>query len=141
MVCSFENFHHLLRTLIIKKHIRLNDLNKLEEELHQHIWYSASGELEHFRRFWHENFNKKPSFKPNYILPNLTSIIRCMANENGLALVPDVLCQEEILKKEIQLLWSGKVKTENTLYFASRTDFKHKKESDILRHLFTSRLE
>lgn len=125
----------------IQKHINAKDLSKLEEELLQNVWYSSSNEMEHFRRFWFENFNKKPAFKPNYILPNLTSIIRCLNNGNGLALVPDFLCQKQILRSEINLVWEGKVKTENTLYFASRTDLKYKKELDTIKNIFTSKMK
>ncbi|WP_147677252.1 LysR family transcriptional regulator [Algibacter pacificus] len=125
----------------IQKHIKAKDLKKLEEELLQHIWYSSSNEMEHFRRFWFENFNKKPAFKPNYILPNITSIIRCLNHGNGLALVPDFLCREQILKNEIHLVWEGKVKTENTLYFASRTDLKYKKELDTIKSIFTLKMK
>ncbi|WP_405576901.1 LysR family transcriptional regulator [Winogradskyella sp. Asnod2-B02-A] len=125
----------------IQKHINSKNINKLEEELLQNVWYSSSNEMEHFRRFWFENFNKKPAFKPNYILPNITSIIRCLNNGNGLALVPDFLCQEQILRNEINLVWEGKVKTENTLYFASRTDLKYKKELDTIKNIFTSKMK
>ena len=125
----------------IQKHINSKKLNKLEEELLQNVWYSSSNEMEHFRRFWFENFNKKPAFKPNYILPNITSIIRCLNNGNGLALVPDFLCREQILRNEINLVWEGKVKTENTLYFASRTDLKYKKELDTIKNIFTSKMK
>ena len=125
----------------IQKHIKAKDFSKLEDELLQNVWYSSSNEMEHFRRFWFENFNKKPAFKPNYILPNITSIIRCLNNGNGLALVPDFLCQEQILRNEINLVWEGKVKTENTLYFASRTDLKYKKELDTIKNIFTSKMK
>lgn len=125
----------------IQKHINSKNLSKLEEELLQNVWYSSSNEMEHFRRFWFENFNKKPAFKPNYILPNITSIIRCLNNGNGLALVPDFLCREQILRNEINLVWEGKVKTENTLYFASRTDLKYKKELDTIKSIFTSKMK
>ncbi|MBM1107053.1 LysR family transcriptional regulator [Aurantibacter crassamenti] len=125
----------------IQKHLKSNNLNELEDELLQNVWYSSSNEMEHFRRFWFENFNKKPAFKPNYILPNITSIIRCLNNGNGLALVPDFLCQEQILKNEISLVWEGKVKTENTLYFASRTDLKYKKELNTIKDIFTSKMK
>lgn len=125
----------------IQKHIKSKNLSKLEDELLQNVWYSSSNEMEHFRRFWFENFNKKPTFKPNYILPNITSIIRCLNNGNGLALVPDFLCQEQILSNQINLVWEGKVKTENTLYFASRTDLKYKKELDTIKNIFISKMK
>ena len=127
-------------TALIENYIKVADWNALETELFQNTWYSSSGEMEHFRRFWFENFNKKPSFKPNYILPNISSIIRCLSNENGLALVPDFLCQKEIQKKEINVIWEGKVKTENTLYFASRTDLKYKKELQAVENIFISKM-
>ena len=97
--------------------------------------------MEHFRRFWYENFNKKPSFKPNYILPNLASIIRCLSNGKGLAVIPDFLCEKEILNNEIQLIWKGKLPTENTLYFASRTDLKHKEELESIQRIFRSKMK
>ncbi|PIB31914.1 LysR family transcriptional regulator [Gaetbulibacter sp. 5U11] len=125
----------------IQKHINSKNLSKLEDELLQNVWYSSSNEMEHFRRFWFENFNRKPAFKPNYILPNITSIIRCLNNGNGLALVPDFLCQEQILRNQITLVWEGKVKTENTLYFASRTDLKYKKELETIKTIFTSKMK
>ena len=125
----------------IEEHLKSNNLNKLEDELLKNTWYSSSNEMDHFRRFWFENFNKKPAFKPNYILPNITSIIRCLHNSNGLALVPDFLCREQILRNEINLVWEGKVKTENTLYFASRTDLKYKNELDIIKTIFTSKMK
>ena len=128
-------------TTQIQSHIKSNNINKLEDELLQNVWYSSSNEMEHFRRFWFENFNKKPAFKPNYILPNITSIIRCLNNGNGLALVPDFLCREQIIRNEINLVWEGNVKTENTLYFASRTDLKYKKELDTIKNIFTSKMK
>jgi DNA-binding transcriptional LysR family regulator len=128
-------------TTEIDKYLQRSDWKALENEFQQNIWYSSSNEMEHFRRFWFENFNKRPAFKPNYILPNITSIIRCLGNESGLALVPDFLCRDAIAKNEIKLVWSGKVKTENTLYFASRTDLKYKKELDVLQDIFKAKMK
>lgn len=128
-------------TTTIELLINTKDFKALEAELLKHMWYSSSNEMEHFRRFWFENFNKKPAFKPNYILPNITSIIRCLANESGLALVPDFLCNKAVKTKSIKRIWDGKVNTENTLYFASRTDLKHKKELEILQDIFKSKMQ
>lgn len=124
----------------IEEHIKANYWKGVEQELLQNIWYSAPNEMEHFRRFWFNNFNKKPTFKPNYILPNATSIVRCLCDHDGLALVPDFLCQEEILNHKIKLIWEGHVKTDDTLYFASRTDLKYKKELSILQDIFKAKM-
>ena len=128
-------------TSTLRKHIKDKDWQALEQELLQNVWYSSSNEMEHFRRFWFENFHKKAAFKPNYILPNITSIIRCLNEENGLALVPDFLCKDAIAKKTIHLVWEGSVKTENTLYFASRTDLKYKEELHKIQDIFSARMK
>ncbi|KXX69342.1 LysR family transcriptional regulator [Flammeovirga sp. SJP92] len=113
----------------------------LEELLQQKTWYSASNEMEHFRRFWFENLGKKPAFKPNYILPNISSIIRCLYQADGMALVPDFLCKEDIRDGKIKLVWEGKVSTDNTLYFASRSDLKFKKELQYIERIFTEKFD
>ena len=132
-----------IKTDITKINEHLNDshFKALENELQLNTWYSASNEMEHFRRFWFENFNKRPAFKPNYILPNISTIIRCLSNGTGLALVPDFLCEDAIAKNEIKLVWDGKIKTENTLYFASRTDLKYKEELDVLQNIFKTKMK
>lgn len=128
-------------TSLIQKQINAKSWKELETELQKNIWFSASNEMEHFRRFWFENFNKRPSFKPNYILPNISSIIRCLNNESGLALVPDFLCKDALLNNGIKIVWEGKVETVNTLYFASRADLKYKEELNVLQNIFKRKMQ
>ena len=128
-------------TTKIKNKINACNWTALEHELKENTWYSATNEMEHFRRFWFCNFNKKPAFKPNYILPNISSIIRCLSGEDGLALVPDFLCQEAISQDEIKIVWEGEKNTENILYFASRKDLKYKKELDTIQNIFKSKMK
>lgn len=130
----------LTNTSALELCIKEKDFKSLEMELHKNVWYSASNEMEHFRRFWFENFGSRPSFKPNYILPNIGSIIRCLSNGTGLALVPDFLSGDGFAKNEIKLIWEGSVKTENTLFFASRTDLKYKEEVKVLQDIFKAKI-
>lgn len=120
--------------------IELENWSILEQNLRKKTWYSASNEMEHFSRFWFENFKKRQDFKPNFILPNISSIIRCLSNDQGFAIIPDFLGQKAIDKKEIQLIWTGKEKTENTLYFATRTDLKYKKEVSFIQQIFMDKM-
>lgn len=125
----------------IERCLQNNDYERLKAELLKNIWYSSSNEMEHFRRFWFENFNERAAFKPNYILPSITSIIRCLSNGNGLALVPDFLCQGQIAAREIKLLWEGIAETENILYFGLRTDLKYKKELEVIQGIFREKMK
>lgn len=99
-------------------------------------WYGTTGDMEHLFRFWQLNFGNFPDFRPNYIVPNINSIVRCLSNSNGLAIIPDFLCKKEIEKGELKLLWEGHKKLKNTLYFANRKNTAYEKELDLIKDLF-----
>lgn len=107
-----------------------------EEWLKQEKWYGTTGDMEHLFQFWILNFGHKPNFRPNYIVPNLNSIIRCLKGGTGLAVVPDFLCKNEIENREVKLIWEGEKKLENTLYFGCRKNTTYHNEIDHIKGLF-----
>lgn len=109
---------------------------KIELWLKQHKWYGTTGDMEHLFQFWSLNFGKKPDFRPNYIVPNLNSIVRCLSGGSGLAVIPDFLCHDEIQSGEIQLVWEGDKKLKNTLYFGTRKKTTHNQEINHIKDLF-----
>ncbi|MNQ07503.1 Glycine cleavage system transcriptional activator [compost metagenome] len=108
----------------------------IELWLKQQKWYGTTGDMEHLRRFWQLNFNKHPDFRPNYIVPNLNSIIRCLSSGKGLAVVPDFLCRKEIDNGLVKLIWEGKVPLKNTLYFATRKKTMYQEEIALIKKIF-----
>lgn len=112
--------------------------NELESWLKQQKWYGTTGDMEHLRRFWQLNFNKYPDFRPNYIVPNINSIIRCLSSGHGLAVVPDFLCKSEIENGTVQVLWEGYHALVNTLYFATRKKSIYAKEIELIKEKFHS---
>lgn len=113
-----------------------NNLEATENWLKQQKWYGTTGDMEHLRRFWQLNFNKYADFRPNYIVPNLNSIVRCLSSGKGLAVVPDFLCRKEIDNHQIQLIWKGKVTLENKLYFATRKKTMYVDEINLIKKIF-----
>ena len=113
----------------------------MSAHLKQQIWYSASNDMDHFRRFWYDNFKSRADFKPNYILPNIGSIIRCIEAGNGFAIVPDFLVQEAIAKGSIHLVWQGIKESANTLYFATRSDLQYKEEVNTIKEVFKQKMQ
>lgn len=109
---------------------------QIEFWLKQQKWYGTTGDMEHLFQFWNLNFGKKPDFRPNYIVPNLNSIVRCLSGGTGLAVIPDFLCHDEIKSGEIQLIWEGDKKLKNTLYFGTRKKTSHSQEIDYIKDLF-----
>jgi DNA-binding transcriptional LysR family regulator len=112
------------------------DIQAIELWLKQQKWYGTTGDMEHLRRFWQLNFNKHPDFRPNYIVPNLNSIIRCLSSGKGLAVVPDFLCRKEIDNGTIKLIWEGKTTLKNTLYFATRKKTMYEEEIALIKKIF-----
>ncbi|MEL1241443.1 LysR family transcriptional regulator [Flavobacterium flavipallidum] len=107
-----------------------------ESYLKTQKWYGTTGDMEHLFRFWQLNFGNFPDFRPNYIVPNIHSIVRCLSNANGLAVIPDFLCQKEIENGTVKVLWEGHTKLKNTLYFANRKNTTYNKELDLIKDLF-----
>lgn len=113
-----------------------NDPTITENWLTSQKWYGTTGDMEHLRRFWLLNFNKYPDFRPNYIVPNLNSITRCLTSGVGLAVIPDFLCRKEIDNGRIQLLWEGDNKLTNTLHFATRKKTIYAEEIEVIKDIF-----
>lgn len=115
---------------------KLNDTEAIETWLKSQKWYGTTGDMEHLRRFWQLNFNKYPDFRPNYIVPNLNSIVRCLSSGQGLAVIPDFLCKKELESGQIKLIWKGKVPLENTLSFATRKKTIYADEIELIKKIF-----
>ncbi len=124
----------------VKEFIQRSDLKKLESFLKHQTWYSATNEMEHFSRFWFENFKKRPDFKPNYILPNMGSIIRSLEKNSGFAVIPDFLVEKSIQEKKIVHVWSGTNHIINILHFATKKNFQFKSEIDSIKEIFLKKM-
>lgn len=116
--------------------VRTKGPEHIEEWLKQEKWYGTTGDMEHLFQFWILNFGHKPNFRPNYIVPNLNSIIRCLKGGTGLAVVPDFLCKNEIESGDVKLIWEGGKKLENTLYFGCRKKTNYEEEINHIKGLF-----
>jgi DNA-binding transcriptional LysR family regulator len=84
------------------------------------LWYNTAADMGILNRFWEVNFGERPGFLPNYIVPNKFSIIRCLSQGNGLAVLPEFLCRQAIESGQVTRIWEGFEPLENTLYFGKR---------------------
>lgn len=107
--------------------------------LKQQTWYSTATDMEHLKNFWYLHFNEYPNFNPNYIVPNISSIIRCLSDGEGFAVVPDFLCKEAIAQGHIRMIWKGDSPLTNTLYFGIRKKTMYQQEITLLKELFEKR--
>lgn len=105
---------------IVKDLLARNEIKEVAALLKQQLWYSTAADMDHLKNFWKKHFGEHPDFSPNYIVPNISSIIRCLSGNTGYSIVPDFLCTEAIANGQIKLIWEGTVPLENTLYFGTR---------------------
>jgi DNA-binding transcriptional LysR family regulator len=98
-------------------------------------WYGIAGDNEHLHRFWQTNFETRPDFRPNFIVPNIHSIVRSLSNSPGLAVIPDFLCAKDIQAGNITLLWKGYQPIKNILYFASQKHSLYPDQIQAIRKL------
>lgn len=126
-------------TTEIEQLIKENKTKEIASFLKNQLWYSVTNEMEHMKNFWQNQFGEHPDFSPNYIVPNISSIIRCLSNNNGYSIAPDFLCGEAIKDKKIKLIWEGNSIVENTLYFGTRKKTIYQNEIEKLETLLKTK--
>lgn len=122
-------------TLDIEQLLAEHQIDEAAKYLKQQLWYSTAADMEHLKNFWLTHFGAHPDFSPNYIVPNISSIIRCLSFGKGFAIVPDFLCTEGIAANQIKLIWEGLTPLENTLYFGTRKKTMYAEEIEQLQSL------
>ncbi len=135
MVCGAKTNLKELSPLLKEKNIQA-----IEEWLKQQIWYSTAADMDHLKNFWQVNFKKNIDFKPNYIVPNISSIVRCLNSGEGFSIIPDFLCREEIASGGVKLVWDGNSIIENTLYFGTRKKTMYEKEIKMVKDIFETKV-
>lgn len=97
-----------------------NDRVAVKQWLKQQLWYTTAADMDHLKNFWVTNFDCLPDLKPNYVVPSFSSILRCLRNAQGFAVMPDFICKKEIANKTVNLVWEGSPYVENTLHFGKK---------------------
>ncbi|MGV0924224.1 LysR family transcriptional regulator [Empedobacter tilapiae] len=125
----------------IEQLIEESEIEKVADLLKQQLWYSTAADMTHLRDFWTNNFGEHPDFSPNYIVPNISSIIRCLSDNSGFSIVPDFLCSDALINNKIKIVWKGLNPVENTLYFGTRKKTMYQQEINQLENLLKEKWE
>ncbi|AOM79985.1 LysR family transcriptional regulator [Pedobacter steynii] len=97
-------------------YIANGECDKAERWLCEQNWYAYSSDLAIIRRFWLENFRKRPAIKPRFIIPDFNSILKGISIGNGLTIASDYLVKELIEQKQLKEIWTGHKPATNTIY-------------------------
>lgn len=116
----------------------LNNKKEVQYWLKSHFWYSTAADMDVLNLFWEKNFGQRPGFLPNYIVPNKFSIIRCLSLGNGLAVLPDFICNEALKNNQIHKIWEGYTPIDKTLFLAKRKQSIYMNEIEHIESLLKS---
>jgi DNA-binding transcriptional LysR family regulator len=107
---------------------------KLKEKwLTSQNWISYGLDLPIIRRFWRENFKKRPILKPIHVIPNLHLILRTIENGAGISLIPTYILKNSMNEVKSKVIFED-MKVKNELYVAYQTKNKHLPEINNLIH-------
>lgn len=98
--------------------IKNNDLISAEKWLKSQKWFAYSNDLALIRRFWRENFKKRPILKLHATIPDNNAILEAVANCDSLAVSSDLLAKKALDSNSIKIVWEGMSNASNTLYLA-----------------------
>lgn len=115
--------------------------DNIKDWMKSQLWYSTAADMGVLNLFWENNFGERPGFIPNYIVPNKFSIIRCLSEGSGVAILPDFLCKEAVDNHKIRKIWDGYKPIENTLYFGKRKQSLLMKEIDVIEKMLVDEVQ
>lgn len=117
-----ENFmivaHSTYDTIELEKYISANDLEQAEKWLLNQKWIVYDNKLSVVRRFWKENFNKRPLIKPHYVIPDMNMMMRAVCLNYGICITSDLLGNDYLINQEMKILWKGDKAACNQLWLA-----------------------
>jgi DNA-binding transcriptional LysR family regulator len=123
----------------LQKIIEYGSKEKAGNWLRQQIWYTTT-DKDYLKRFWAHHFDMLPAFQPNYVLPYFSSVLRGLRNGEGFAVVPEFLCEDDLVNGTIKYAWEGGSPLEHTLYFGKRKKTQYSTELKQLEILLIKKL-
>lgn len=113
IVCNRET-----DTKVFDTYIKENNLADAEKWLKGMKWYAYDNNLSLIRRFWRENFKKRPILKLHAVIPDNDAILKAVENSSGLSVSSDLIAGKALKRGNIKILWQGTDTATNTLYLA-----------------------
>lgn len=114
LLVSYYNFD----TTTFDNHIANDEMDKAEHWLCQQDWFAYSSDLAIIRRFWLENFKKRPTIKPRFVIPDYNSILKGISCGTGITIASDYLVKDFVEQNLLKEIWKGNKPTSNTIYLA-----------------------
>lgn len=98
------------------KLLESRDLRIIEKWLKKQVWYAYSNTLVLIRRFWRENFKKRPILSLQAVIPNNNALLDAVSRSNALIITSDVIGGKELINGSVKILWKGFTPATNNIF-------------------------
>lgn len=124
-------------TIEFDKMVGNGDLVGLEQWLSNQTWLAYSNNLLIIRRFWLDNFSKRPDIEPRYIIPAFTGILKTMVSSGGITIAPDYTLDNFLARGELKVLWRGVTPSHNSIHLSYHPKKVTNQQIQLMRDLVT----
>lgn len=102
----------------LEQYISKGDLEAAEQWLLAQPWIVFDNKLSIIRRFWRENFKKRPLIKPHFVIPNIDIMLKAVHLKYGITIASDMLLGDSLERQRLKILWEGNERATNQLWLA-----------------------
>lgn len=125
--------HATYNAVELEYHISSGDIDGAEKWLLRQDWIAYDNKLSIIRRFWRENFQKRPLIKPRYIIPDINMMLKAVHLNYGITIASDLLLGDSLEKQQLRILWKGSDIAKNQLWLAYDPLLVDEKQIDEMR--------
>jgi DNA-binding transcriptional LysR family regulator len=98
------------------KMVKNDDLVGAEQWLLDLTWLAYSNNLLIIRRFWLNNFKKRPAIQPRYVIPGFEGILKTIVNSGGVTIAPDYMLDNFLANGQLKVIWQGVAPSQNSIH-------------------------
>ncbi|MFR9166298.1 MAG: LysR family transcriptional regulator [Dysgonomonas sp.] len=133
IVCS-ESFD----TSEVEEILKAGDFFRMEKWLKDREWLAYNNNLALIRRFWRENFGKRPVLKLRAVIPDNNSILQAVANGDYLSVSSDLIAGKALRHNQVKVLWKGINPAVNMICFAYNKSVLSQADADVIKSVLLS---
>jgi DNA-binding transcriptional LysR family regulator len=124
-------------TTVLDDYLANEEPDKAEGWLLEQDWFAYSSDLAIIRRFWQQNFDKRPVMKPRYVIPDMHNILEAISNGPGLTVTADYLAADFLRDGRLKEVWNGNVPTTNNIYLVYDATKVSTGQMEVVRELLS----
>lgn len=98
--------------------IESDDIQAIEKWMKQQQWIAYNNNLVIIRRFWRENFGKRPLLNLKSVIPDNNAILAAVSHSSMLSVSSNLIAGKALKEGRVKTIWKGIKPASNDIYIA-----------------------